>query len=159
MSPMQNGDSFVLLRDQTIERPYGWIFFYGSKLWHETKDTKYLIAGNGPLLVEKHSGAISQLGTAHGVLGQIRKYEDENKIWDLVVLDGSNLTNDSGLDLRNRFGFSFQDSIKTRKESGYIFDSGAEVRLKEIKIELDQFEIKSIIKISEKYESENHEEL
>jgi len=68
-------DDLVVLDEVTIEKPWGWVFFYGSRKWRETKDAKYAIAGNAPLLVEKHSGRVIPLGTARRAEYYIERYE------------------------------------------------------------------------------------
>jgi len=44
----------IIMLEQTITRPYGWIFFYDSKKFIETGDFSYAIAGNLPFLVDIH---------------------------------------------------------------------------------------------------------
>ena len=39
------GDELVILDSETIERDWGWVFFYTSRKWHEKKDTKYSAVG------------------------------------------------------------------------------------------------------------------
>jgi hypothetical protein len=68
-------DDLVILDDLTIEKPWGWVFFLGSRLWHETQDIKYAIAGNAPLLVEKQSGRVLVMGTARATEQYIERYE------------------------------------------------------------------------------------
>jgi len=40
------GLEFVLLDEQTIEREFGWVFFYDSKQHQATGDFRDVIAGN-----------------------------------------------------------------------------------------------------------------
>jgi hypothetical protein len=74
-------DRLVVLEDYTIERPYGWVFFYSSEMWLKTKDPNYLLLGNFPILVECESGRLVQLAPTH-VAGeieeQLREYEMKN---------------------------------------------------------------------------------
>ena len=65
----------VILDGDTIEKGYGWIFFYATQKYAETREFQYALAGNGPLVVEKMNGAIYQLGTAKSVEESIRDYE------------------------------------------------------------------------------------
>jgi hypothetical protein len=55
----------VLLVDQTIERSFGWIFFYDSKRYIETGDIRHALAGNAPVIVTKADGQIHETGTAY----------------------------------------------------------------------------------------------
>ena len=56
-------DQRVLLLDKTIEKPYGWIFFYNSKKAIETGNVIYRLAGNGPVIVNKIAGSIEFFGS------------------------------------------------------------------------------------------------
>lgn len=42
--------------DLTEDHAIGFVFFYNSKLFWETRDFQHSLAGNGPLLVEKKTG-------------------------------------------------------------------------------------------------------
>ncbi|MBL8516428.1 MAG: hypothetical protein JNM76_05600 [Betaproteobacteria bacterium] len=72
---LPSGDVLVLVDDATIERPWGWVFFYTSKLWSETQEIQYAIAGNAPILVERATGEVHNLGTALSVENYIAAYE------------------------------------------------------------------------------------
>lgn len=69
------GDELRIVAEQTIECPAGWVFFFNSKTFIEMGDPKYALAGNGPLLVNKNTGDIVQLGTAYPVNDYIDHYE------------------------------------------------------------------------------------
>ena len=63
----------VILDEQTIVKPYGWVFFYNSRAYLETRDAFYGLMGNGPVVIE-HSGRIHHLGThasAEEMLGEL----------------------------------------------------------------------------------------
>lgn len=68
-------DELVIFDDVTIERPWGWVFFFGSRLWRETREIRYAIAGNGPYLVERDTGKLIQLGTHASPEHFIERYE------------------------------------------------------------------------------------
>jgi len=57
-------DRLVIMRDRTLEKPYGWVFFYNSRRYLETGDFRHMAGGNAPLLVSRSSGNIVVLGTA-----------------------------------------------------------------------------------------------
>lgn len=59
----------------TIEKPYGWIYFYNSRRFLETRDMIHGIAGNGPLVVLAASGEVVTLGTARRSEDAIREFE------------------------------------------------------------------------------------
>jgi hypothetical protein len=65
----------ILLDEFTITKPYGWVFSYTSRLWFETRDIAYGIAGNGPVVVLADSGAVVALGTARSAEDEIAAFE------------------------------------------------------------------------------------
>ena len=68
-------DKLIIVDSATIERTWGWIFFYTSKLWVETENIHYALAGNSPVLVERKSGRLIPTGTAHPIEHYISNYE------------------------------------------------------------------------------------
>jgi hypothetical protein len=51
-------DERIIIEDATVEKEYGWIFFYNSRKHLETGDILYALAGNGPLVVKSADGSI-----------------------------------------------------------------------------------------------------
>ena len=76
---MGNEDSYMIVEQATIEKDYGWIFFYTSRKYIETGDEHYALYGNGPIVVEKSDGSTHQLGSAGGSKKQIEMYEARRK--------------------------------------------------------------------------------
>jgi hypothetical protein len=70
-----DGDVFVLHLEQTIERPFGWVLFWGSDLYAKTGDLQYALAGNSPFIVNRHNATILSTGTALPVAEYIKQYE------------------------------------------------------------------------------------
>lgn len=68
-------DELIVVIEETIERPFGWVFFYTSKKLLETGDPRYFVAGNGPFIVNRHSGQIVETGTAFDIDHYIDEYE------------------------------------------------------------------------------------
>ncbi len=65
----------VILEDQTIERNWGWVFFYQSKAYVETGAFQDMLGGNAPFIVNKHDGSVVETGTAHDIHYYINEYE------------------------------------------------------------------------------------
>jgi hypothetical protein len=61
--------NLALFTELTITKPYGWIFFYGSK------DPDELIGGNAPIIFDRINGEIIVTGTAHPIEKYIADYE------------------------------------------------------------------------------------
>ena len=55
------GDRWVVLDDQTIEKSFGWIFYYNSEKFVATNNVVYRLAGNGPVFVNKDTESIDFL--------------------------------------------------------------------------------------------------
>jgi hypothetical protein len=73
MSPLD--DAFVVVDAGTIEKPYGWVFFYNSQKFIETGDNSCRLAGNGPVIVNKHDASVQFFGTANSIETSIGEYE------------------------------------------------------------------------------------
>lgn len=68
-------DELILVEEATVDKPWGWVFFYTSKKWKETADLRYAIAGNAPIIVEKATGRLIETGTARDIEYYIENYE------------------------------------------------------------------------------------
>ena len=49
----------ILLRQETLERDFGWVFFYGPD------EPSVVVAGNAPFIVDRNDGPVHVTGTAH----------------------------------------------------------------------------------------------
>ncbi|WP_046658604.1 YrhB domain-containing protein [Lysobacter capsici] len=58
----QSQDEFVLVPEHTQEIARGWVFFYNSREFVETGNASAMLAGNGPILVER-DGTVIDLPT------------------------------------------------------------------------------------------------
>ena len=72
--PLPDGDEVVLQEEHTEEHPFGWVFFFNSRRYVETRNLSYALAGNGPLIVDRRDGSIHQMVTAYPLEYQIRAY-------------------------------------------------------------------------------------
>lgn len=55
------GGDFIIIK--SIEVPEGWIFFYNSREYVETKDDMFALIGNGPVFVNR-LGSVEELTSA-----------------------------------------------------------------------------------------------
>ena len=85
------GDELVLIEDDTIERDWGWVFFFTSRLWRDTGDPRYENHGEGPLIVNRYDGSVHTTGTSHPSEYYVTRYETEfarnRQGWLLVLMD------------------------------------------------------------------------
>ena len=70
-------DSLVIVSELTIEKDYGWIFFYQSRKYLETGQFNYQLAGNGPVVFERETGGVHHLGSHKHPDELIREFEAE----------------------------------------------------------------------------------
>ncbi|KUJ61169.1 hypothetical protein AR687_14665 [Flavobacteriaceae bacterium CRH] len=133
-SNFSNDDSLIILDNLTIEKPYAWIFSYTSKLLHETKDDKYLIAGNSPIIVNKKTGKQTSYPSAYNEIMEL--YEEEENIYNLVLTDSNLLNNSKLLLLKDKMKFSYEKLMGVKKEKNFCIDKGSQSRLTSLQIEL-----------------------
>jgi len=69
----------LVLDGATIEKDWGWVFFYDSEKHIETGDFRDAVAGNAPYVVNKKSGEIEATGTALPIEDYILEYEGKLK--------------------------------------------------------------------------------
>jgi Immunity protein 35 len=70
-------DDLVVVDDATIERDWGWVFFYNTARYVETGDRMHMLFGNAPFIVNRHTGEVRGTGTARSIEHYIKKYERE----------------------------------------------------------------------------------
>ncbi|MGO9487241.1 MAG: YrhB domain-containing protein [Rhodomicrobium sp.] len=68
-------DQLIVIEEKTIERPFGWIFFYDSKKYIETGSTIHRLAGNGPVIVNKKRGSVDLFGSTPPLEEILSRYE------------------------------------------------------------------------------------
>jgi hypothetical protein len=78
----------VLYPRKTIERYFGWVFFYGPS------DSSIKVAGNAPFIVDRKDGDIHSTGTAFPVERYLESYDRVGRTYPfaiaehLVILEG-----------------------------------------------------------------------
>jgi len=65
----------VVVDEHTIERSWGWVFFYNSQRYLHTRNFMYALAGNAPYIVNRYTGELRVTGTAHPIEHYIAEYE------------------------------------------------------------------------------------
>ena len=68
-------EEWVIVDDYTIEKPWGWVFFYNSREYVTTGDPQYQLIGNAPYIVNKATGELADTGTAEDIEVYIARYE------------------------------------------------------------------------------------
>lgn len=76
---ISGGHDLVMMKDKTVERPFGWVFFATTRKYLETHDPRYLVPGMAPLVVLREDGSTEFLPTSLPPARAIELYE---KRWD-----------------------------------------------------------------------------
>ncbi len=69
------GTEFVIHEDKTLEKEFGWVFFYSPKAFLESKDPRTLVPGAGPLVVERLGGGTQYLTTSVPPERAVKEFE------------------------------------------------------------------------------------
>lgn len=70
----------VLLDDKTIERPFGWVFFYEAKKFLNSHDVKERLIGNSPFIIDRNDGSLHVTGTRRPIEFYLEAYEKTGKL-------------------------------------------------------------------------------
>ena len=69
------GTEFVVIDESTIEKPWGWVFFYQNKKFISDGNIAQQIAGNAPFIINKQTGKLTKTGTAYDLKQYLQIYE------------------------------------------------------------------------------------
>ncbi len=70
-----HNEGWVIQDDLTIERGFGWVFFYTSRKYLETGNPLFASFGNAPIIVDREDGTLHVTGTAKSIEEYIEEYE------------------------------------------------------------------------------------
>jgi len=68
-----------ILTVNSLKADLGWVFFYSSKEFVETRNPLEGMAGNAPLVYEKKSGELHVTGTSEPIESYIEKFVEDRK--------------------------------------------------------------------------------
>jgi hypothetical protein len=72
----------VIVDEYTVERDFGWVFFWTSREYLEMQDDQYALAGNCPIIVNKFDSSTHGTGSARDSQYYISEYEKSLKSTD-----------------------------------------------------------------------------
>jgi immunity protein 35 of polymorphic toxin system len=64
-----------IVREATIAKPYGWIFFYQAKEHLDNGSASARLAGNAPIIVNRSTSELRVTGTAKPLKHYLEEYE------------------------------------------------------------------------------------
>ena len=67
----------VILDDLTIEKEWGWVFFYNTEEFANSGDVMDTLVGNAPYIVNRNTGELIETGTAYDIEDYIMDYESK----------------------------------------------------------------------------------
>jgi len=70
-------DTPVILDFATIEKPWGWVFFYNNDKFLETREFLHQWVGPGPIFFNRESGDIREFGSGSNLGDELEDYESE----------------------------------------------------------------------------------
>ena len=80
----------VILDEFTREEEFGWMFFYQSKQFMETRDIRGMLVGGGGIIVNKYDGSVHQTGSYRPPEYYLQKYAEEWKREQRHLREGKN---------------------------------------------------------------------
>jgi hypothetical protein len=72
---LPGGDAAIIVDNATIEKDWGWVFFYQSRQFLDTGDFSSRLLGNAPIIVNGRTGVAAHTGTAYPIEHYITEYE------------------------------------------------------------------------------------
>jgi hypothetical protein len=69
----------ILFGERTIEREFGWVFFYGPR------DASIVVAGNAPVIIDRKDGSVHETGTAYPTGQYLESYARVGRPYPFAV--------------------------------------------------------------------------
>ena len=75
LARLKHGAHLALLHERTVETEWGWVFYFNTRQYAETRDPLTLLPGCGPLVIERADGAYTFLSTSMAPDQALAMYE------------------------------------------------------------------------------------
>jgi len=69
-----------ILSEYTETHDFGWVFYYDSVKHLQTRDFRDELAGNAPLIINKHTNKLIETGTAHQTSYYVDHYKKHGNL-------------------------------------------------------------------------------
>ena len=70
-------DTVVIIDSATIEKDDYFVFFYNNEIFIKEGNISYALAGNAPIIINKHTGEKYITGTAESIEYYMEEYENK----------------------------------------------------------------------------------
>ena len=74
-----SGHRLVLISIATMERDFGWVFFYGAS------DPSVVLAGNAPFIVDRKNGSVHVTGTGYPIEKYLESYARVGRTYPFAI--------------------------------------------------------------------------
>ena len=71
-------DTVAIAEAKTLERDFGWVFFWNNAEYLATKDFQKLVVGASPLIVDKRDGSVHTTYSGKPLEGQLEEYSRDH---------------------------------------------------------------------------------
>jgi hypothetical protein len=71
----QDKPKLEVVDEQTIEKEWGWVFFYNTSEYLKSGKLNEGLLGNAPYIINRETGEITETGTAYDIEHYIKEYE------------------------------------------------------------------------------------
>ena len=65
----------AIFDERTVELPWGWVFYWNTRLYLETGDFEHAVFGNPPLVVNRRDGSVTTICAEESLKRELRRYE------------------------------------------------------------------------------------
>ncbi len=140
---IDSGIKFSIIDNDTIEKPYAWIFFYHNTQPIGKAKATDALAGNSPFFISKIDGHLSVFPSGLNIDEMIDEFEENNKIWELVLTDNATFDTKEFLNIKQILRWTNETLAGFKHSKSKILDAGAKTRLIDIQVALKDRKIKT----------------
>jgi hypothetical protein len=65
----------AIIEGRTIEKDWGWVFYWNTALYLETGDLEHALVGSPPLCVDRKKGSVGTVANVEPLTREIKRYE------------------------------------------------------------------------------------
>jgi hypothetical protein len=145
-------DTPVIFDEDTIEKPWGWIFFYNNERYRQTGDFPCQWVGQGPIFFNRDNGEVRVFGSGCKLDDELYDYEMElaakNGSWCLwLTADQERKT--TIVKLKSAFSLTTSDAMRMVPKLPHCLFSGVRRHLDWVARQLTEHNIATDVTLEE----------